>query len=158
MIDTNALGDRGEAIFRLAVTTLHGRQPLFRPATLGEKWPIADFAIELVNQPGRFFLVQVKATQESIRPRAQRLPIDVKADRVGLLLSSPMPAYLVAVHEPSEQAFLAAPRSARRIRDVTTAFSLNDGKVRLDLRQEVEKFWSSVTSPFSSVKSIFVDP
>lgn len=157
-IDTNTLGDRGESIFRLAVTTLHGGWPLFRPAQLGEKWPVADFAVELLNQPGHFFLVQVKATQKAVTPRGHRLPLDVKADRIRLLLGSPIPAYLVAVHEPSERAFLAAPRLVRRIRDVTTAFPLNDLKVRLDLHEEVGNFWSNVTSRFSSVRSIFVDP
>jgi hypothetical protein len=157
-IDTNALGDRGESIFKLALTRLHGGRPLFRPASLGEKWPVADFAVELVNHPGSFFLVQIKATQRPIKPRRRRLPVDVTADSVSLLISSPIPAYLVAVHEPSEEAFLAAPKSARRISDVTTAFSLNDGQVRLGLRDEVRRFWSRVTAPFSSARSIFVDP
>lgn len=105
-VDTNVLGDRGESIFKLAVTTLHDAQPLFKPAALGEKWPVADFAVELVNRPGRFFLVQVKATQKSINDRVRRLPVDVKVRDVRLLLSSPMPAYLVVVHEPVSKRFL----------------------------------------------------
>jgi hypothetical protein len=146
-IDTNALGERGESIFRLALTTMHDGWPLFRPASLGEKWPVADFAVELVNQPGHFFLVQVKATQKPVKPREG-----------SLLMGSPIPAYLVAVHEPTGKAFLAAPGSGRRVRDVTTAFSLSDSKVRLELLEEVDTFWSRMTSRFSSVRSAFVDP
>ncbi len=156
-IDTNAIGERGESIFHLRLSAVDGLRPLFRATHLGQKWPVADFAVELDGKPGQFFLVQVKTTQRSIKPRKQRLPVDVKSEHVRLLLSSPIPAYLVAVHEPSEEAFLVAPRRKGRIRDVSTAFSLRENKVREVLQQEVEAFWSGVTSPFSSARSAFVD-
>jgi hypothetical protein len=156
-IDTNAIGQRGESIFYLKLSVLHGTRPLFRAAQLGEKWPVIDFAVELYRKPGQLFLVQVKATQMPINPVKGRLPIDVKPEHVKLLLSSPIPAYLVGVHEPTEEAFLVAPRTLRRIRDITTAFPLSDPKVRIDLCQEVRRFWANMTSPFVSARSTFVD-
>ncbi len=39
-VDTNTLGDRGEAIFIVAVTAFHNQKPLFRPVYLGAKWSI----------------------------------------------------------------------------------------------------------------------
>jgi hypothetical protein len=156
-IDTNAIGQRGESIFYLKLSVLHGTRPLFRAAQLGEKWPVIDFAVELYRKPGQLFLVQVKATQMPINPVKGRLPIDVKPEHVKRLLSSPIPAYLVGVHEPSEEAFLIAPSAVRRIRDITTAFPLSDRKVRIELRQEVQRFWANMTSPFVSARSVFVD-
>jgi len=160
-VDSNAVGERGEAIFEVRIMALHGAKPLFRPTSLGDKWPVADYAVELNGQPGRFFLVQVKATQKPVNPARNattpRMRIDVKVDRLRLLLQSPIPAYLVAVHEPSEEAFLVAPREARHLRDVTTAFSLKDQRIRLGLHKEVASFWAGVTAPFSCAKSIFAD-
>lgn len=155
--DTNAIGDRGEAIAALRLQEFHEGSPLFRMAPLGQKWPVSDFAVELVGRPGHLFLLQVKSTQDAIRALDKRLPTRVAKSRLQMLLSSPMPAYLVGVHEPSEQAFLVAPRKARNLSTISTAFSLADRKVRENLQEEVESFWQGVTPPFLSENSRFVD-
>jgi hypothetical protein len=157
-LDSNALGNRGESIFEAQVLTLHDGQPLFRPVALGQKWPVADFAVELADKPGCFFLVQVKATQKPIKKikKKNRLPLDVKSDRIKLLVGSPIPAYLVAVHDKSMKAFLVAPRIPKHIHHIATTSSLGDKKVRDKLYQEVASFWAGITS-FSTANSLFAD-
>jgi len=154
-IDNNAIGDRGELIFQLCVTSFHGKQPLFRPRDLGQKWPIADFVIELEGKPGFFFLVQVKTTRKPITPK-NRLPVKLGKKLVGLLIESPVPTYLVAVHEPSRETFVVAPRRLKNITNIATTFRLNDPKVRLNLHREVDSFWQGVTR-FSTNTSAFAD-
>jgi hypothetical protein len=154
-IDTNAIGDRGELIFQLSVTAFHGKQPLFRPRDLGQKWPIADFVIELEGKPGFFFLVQVKTTRKPITPK-KRLPVKLAKNLVGLLIASPIPAYLMAVHEPSRETFVVAPRRLKNITNIATTFPLNDPMVRLNLHREVDSFWQGVTR-FSTNTSGFAD-
>lgn len=49
-ISTDALGDRGEAIFRVLITEFDTPAgPIFRPYFLGEKWPVVDFIVELMG-------------------------------------------------------------------------------------------------------------
>lgn len=147
--DTNALGDRGESLFFLAITTFHGLKPLFRPAALGSKWPIADYVVELEGKPGRFFLVQVKTTRQGYL-RNGRLRISIKRNRLELLRSAAVPAYLVAVDERKERAFIvAAPKAT--LASVSTSFSLNDAATRRSLRDEVKAFWDSSKRPSKSV-------
>ena len=60
-MSNDALGQRGESILYTTITSFHGSAPLFQPAFLGEKWPVADFVVELFDQAGWFALLQVKA-------------------------------------------------------------------------------------------------
>lgn len=145
--DTNAVGDRGESLFRLAVTSFHGLKPLFRPAALGDKWPVADFAVELVGHPGYFFLVQVKSTRRSLTKR-KRLPIKVGRGKFNSLVSAQIPAYLIGVHEPGEKIYITAAvtRRSTDVSSVTTKHSLTRRAVRKKLFDEVKRFWSVVRS------------
>jgi len=112
VIDKNALGERGEAIFYVITTKFQGKKPLFRPASLGSKWPVADYAVELVGKPGRFFLVQVKASTLGFT-KAGRIRVKVTFQPIVKLLASPVPAYVVAVDEPNERAYIV--EAQRRI-------------------------------------------
>ncbi|XXT17266.1 DUF4365 domain-containing protein [Sorangium sp. So ce429] len=156
-VDTNSLGERGEQIAFLALTSLHGNKPLFRPSHLGAKWPVADFVVELDDLPGRVFLLQVKTTQGGIGKWKQRISVDVDAERLRLLLGAPMPAYVVAVHEPTKSAYVALPKTSKRIRSLSTKFSLDAPTVRQSLYDEVKKFWTEQATPFAPVNSMFSD-
>jgi hypothetical protein len=78
---SNAMGDRGEAIFVSLMTKFHGKFPLFRrPLHLEEKWPLVDYVCEL-NGPWKalrpFFFVQVKATTSGYTKADGRLKVAI---------------------------------------------------------------------------------
>jgi hypothetical protein len=57
------IGDRGQWLFCRLFTDLCGREdPYFRPHFLGDKYPPFDYIVEVVDHPGYYFFVQVKAT------------------------------------------------------------------------------------------------
>lgn len=156
MVDTNALGDRGESLFFSTVTKFHGDKPLFRPSSLGAKWPVADFVVEVVDHPGKFFLVQVKATQRPVT-RAKRIWASASKARIQLLLSAPVPVFLAAVDEPNERVFIVRPAKPKHIRSVGTKFCLNDPGVRTKLKEEVISFWAKAKSSVIRYRSVFLD-
>lgn len=156
MPDTNALGERGEAIFFVTATKFHGEKPLFHPAPLGAKWPVADYAVELVDSPGKFFLVQVKATQATVSA-SRRIRVSASEDHVRLLLAAPVPAFIAAVDEPKERVFIVRPKKAQRLQNVGTSFLLNDPAVRVKLRDEVASFWNAVSPIMARYQSAFLD-
>jgi len=157
-IDKDALGARGESIFRSVITKLHGDKPLFRPAFLGEKWPVADFGIELWAHPGKLFLIQVKATSSTVNTQ-KRLPIGVAVGRANALYGAPMPSFVVGVHEPSEEAYIvtADARRTSRISTIPTKFPLGSATVRQTLHDEVLAFWNGLGVVKASKVSAFSD-
>lgn len=144
-LDTNSLGDRGESILAVALLTLHGREPLFRPAHLGAKWPTADYVVELYGKPGRFFLVQVKATQQGLQKNG-RLQIQVSRDKYNILASTPVPRYIVGIDNAKENVYIcaAAARRRKQLSSLTTAYSLKLADTRVALFREVNSFWKAV--------------
>ena len=156
MPDTNALGERGEAIFFVTATKFHGEKPLFHPASLGAKWPVADYAVELVDSPGKFFLVQVKATR-AVVSASGRIRVSASEDHVRLLLAAPVPAFIAAVDEPNERVFIVRPKKAQRLQSVGTSFLLNDPAVRVKLRDEVASFWNAVSPIMAQYQPAFLD-
>jgi hypothetical protein len=151
----DALGDRGESIVFVNLTAFHGGKPLFRPAPLGAKWPIADFAVELVGYPGTFFLLQAKATQAGMNVR-KRLKVSVTRAAFNSLVTSPIPRYVVGVDEPTETAYISAALAPRtsKLSSVSTAHSLRDAGVRQTLFDEVLEFWAAArqAAPWSATK------
>jgi Domain of unknown function (DUF4365) len=144
-IDRNSLGDRGESILAVALLTFHGNAPLFRLAHLGAKWPTADYAVELVAKPGRFFLIQVKTTQKGMQ-KNRRLQIQVVKAKYNALASTPVPRYVVGVDNDKEDAFICAATKLRQrqISSLTTAHSLKLPETRRLLFEEVDAFWTAV--------------
>lgn len=144
-LETNLLGDRGESILSWVLLTFHGKAPLFRPAHLGGKWPVADYAIELFGKPGRFFLIQVKATQRGIQ-RNGRLRIQVDRAKYNALASTAVPRYIVGIDDTKEDVFICAARTCRtsQLSSLTTAHSLKSPQTRRMLFKEVDAFWKAV--------------
>jgi hypothetical protein len=145
--DTNALGERGEALLRLAITTYHGSGPLFRVAFLGDKWPIADVAVELVGHPGFFFLAQIKATKRGVNANS-RLRASISQEHFNDLVSPRIPTYVIGVDEPNEGVYISAAIAKRSaaLSSLNTEFSLDDPMVRRTLFREVRDFWRAVRS------------
>jgi hypothetical protein len=144
-IDSNALGDRGEAILVAILTTFHGKRPLFRPVLLGAKWPVADLAVELVGRPGAFFLVQAKSTRQGLN-RNRRLRAGVSLKHFNSLVTTKVPTYIVGIDDHGEAAFISAALTRRRatLSSLCTRFPLREEAVRLKLFDEVASFWMKV--------------
>jgi hypothetical protein len=88
----NAVGDRGENIFELAITDYSQfPRPLFRPAFLGDKWPALDYLVELTGVRGMtpIFFVQVKATAATIV--GNQLPVALPPKKRQALVRIPGP-------------------------------------------------------------------
>ena len=148
MFPSDLIGNLGEWIVAVAFTLpaagRYGR-PLFRPVFLGEKYPTADLLVDILDDDGQaigFFFVQVRARTES--PIALgRLPVKLEHERYDRLLRLPIPAYLVGVDVTHENAYVIAAFKPRKtgISSMTTAFSLKDANVKVQLYEEVLEFW-----------------
>lgn len=101
-INQDALGDRGEAIFRVLITEFDAATgPNFRPYFLGEKWPVVDFIVEILGAEAStpYFFVQVKTTRGGYTQKDKRLKVSVSEDDIRLLASYPAPTYVVGIDE-----------------------------------------------------------
>ena len=157
---SNAIGDRGEAIFRTVMTSFHGGQPLFRVAFLGDKWPLVDFMVELVgpwttSRP--YFFVQVKATHGGYSKKDSRLKIQIGKKHAAPLKSYKTPVYVAGVDAKGERVFVIAAlgRGIGPLRSMHTGGELN-ATGRVALWTEVRNFWSNITVPRQN--SQFIEP
>ena len=159
MIDRNMIGDRGEAMFYLAISKLHGDRPLFRPVHLGGKWPTADLTVELDGEPGMFFLVQVKTGTRGYTPDGKRLLLATDLAKLQLLADAPLPTYLVGVDEPLENVYFSALHGkVVGSASICMSYSAQDADVRVRLYNEVKEFWDGVRANRPWKASQFVDP
>lgn len=109
---SDAIGQRGEWICHLRLTTLIDEAPLFRPVFLGDKWPAVDLLVELVapTPKGRrgMFCAQIKSTRQGYQPNG-RLKIPALAlEKVEALAAYPLPRYVLGVDEPGERVYIIA--------------------------------------------------
>jgi hypothetical protein len=140
-----------------------GDRPLFRVASLGDKYPVADLLVDAVDASDQsigYFFVQVKGTEAAPKPRG-RLGIQVPADSYNQLVRVLTPTYLIGVDVVRERAYLVAAHIERRaqVSSITTAFNLADDQVRMDLFEEIRAFWDLYRAPFrqSLLQSRFHD-
>jgi hypothetical protein len=144
----NALGERGEAIFKSIMLNFHGKLPLFRVQFLGDKWPTVDFICELEGawkNSRPFCLVQVKTTRSGYTKRDGRLKVAVKLNDALLLRGFKVPTYVVGIDEVDERAFIVAAmgRKKTRLPSLHAAHELTDPAGRRALWTEVRDFWKS---------------
>src|ERR1700693_292120 len=141
--------------------TFHGARPLFRPAHLGSKWPTADVAVELVDRPGQFFLVQVKTTRggKSAPARRRRLRTPVTRSDFNALARAKLLTYIVGVDERQERAYIRVAVGLRRrnLASISLKHSLGQASVRRSLFNEVASFWSGVGRKVAAEFSAFTD-
>ena len=159
-INKDALGERGEAIFRLLITEFDGAPgPAFRPYFLGDKWPVADFIVELIGVTAAtpYFFVQVKATRAGYTKQRRRLRITVNSGSVASLAAYPAPTYIVGIDEETREGFLVSARRGRstNVSSVSTQFPLN-AAIRRALWEEVKGYWDALPAP--GLDSQFADP
>lgn len=162
---SNIIGERGEAIFHSLLTRrVSGKNIpadgyLFQPQFLGEKWPLADYIVELRGiTPGvkPFFFVQVKATTQGYTQK-RRLKVEVEEEKVRGLAAYPAPTYFVGIDEVKERGFIvsANAESLTSFSSLSTEFPLSISGNRRQLWEEVRDFWQIPTQP--KLVSAFVD-
>ena len=157
---SDAIGRRGEAIFVVLMTEFHStRGPIFRPQFLGDKWPVADYIVELERAGSQipYFFVQVRTTREGYTTRERRLKVRVSQEQVVALAAYPAPTYIVGIDEREEVGYLVSANGERRGRmsSLSTRFPINRRNRRL-LWNEVRAFWRKRRSP--RLASAFRDP
>jgi len=157
---SDAIGRRGEAIFVVLVTKLHpGRGPMFRPQFLGDKWPVADFLVELegARQQIPYFFVQVRSTRGGYTRGDRRLKVRASAKEVAALASYPAPTYLVGIDELQEVGYIVAttPDQVKPVTSLSIRFPITPDN-RKRLWDEVNAFWSKRRLP--AFRSAFQDP
>lgn len=148
-INQDALGDRGEAIFRVLITEFDAATgPNFRPYFLGEKWPVVDFIVEILGAEAStpYFFVQVKTTRGGYTQKDKRLKVSVSEDDIRLLASYPAPTYVVGIDEINRNGFLVSVNgeNLRSLSSLSTEFAINAANRRL-LWEEVRDYWASFT-------------
>lgn len=155
----DALGQRGESIFRVLITKFHADHgPLFNVQFLGDKWPCVDFIVELVGAGPTvpYFFVQVKATRRGYTKQTNRLRVGVPGHKVKELAAYPAPTYVVGIDEIQECGYIvsAMGRSIRSLPSLSTQYPI-DSENRAALWLEVRNFWNGFKR--QSMKSRFVD-
>src|SRR5215831_13945251 len=109
--DTNSIGIRGEALVTLALTDPVAGKIIFRPAFLGDKWPLADLIVELIDSPipGAFFMVQSKATTLGYtKQQPQRVRVAIPKRKVVGFSAFKVPTYVVGVNSNDKRAYLVS--------------------------------------------------
>lgn len=157
----DSIGQRGESIFYVIITRLYERSfPLFQPQFLGDKWPVADFIVELTNYSGKiipYFFVQVKTTRKGYTQKENRLKIKISKDNTNKLSSYPAPTYIVGIDEIQETGYIISASGEHQtdLTSLSTQFPLNK-EIQDILWQEVVNFWTHVD--ISHKVSTFADP
>jgi hypothetical protein len=156
---TNELGQRGEALFYVLITKSYGRaRPIFRPQFLGDKWPLVDFIVELVDA-GKitpYFFVQVKTTRDGYTQRNNRLKVKVNGEDMRRLASYPAPTYIIGIDEIMEVGYIVSANGEwmNSIPNMSIDFPIN--KINQDqLWDEVNSFWAK--SKMLNRSSRFID-
>ena len=104
MVDRNAIGDRGETIFNTRITEGN----MFKVYFLGEKAPIVDFLLEILDEDKPYyFMVQVKSTEQGL-DRKGFLKAKVPQDKLKKLVRRLVPTYVSGVDIKTETVYLCS--------------------------------------------------
>jgi hypothetical protein len=141
----NRLGKRGENMFAtLIMEPFDQAEPWFDPVYLGDKFPVLDYYVELVNAGSRYyFFVQVKGTRQGYETANSetRLKVQLRERNVAELAAFPAPTYVVAIDQVKWRAFiLSVNRMGPGLRTFPTRFPLNKKNLQR-LWHEVKIFW-----------------
>jgi hypothetical protein len=102
-LSLDIIGNRGEALFRVTITTWCGGEPWFDETFKGEKAEGLDFEVRLLGSAvfHASFYIQVKATARPNRytgvGNRRKLMVALKASDARKLGTMRVPAYVVGV-------------------------------------------------------------
>ena len=138
------MGERGQAIFRVVMTELNGRnEPYFCPWFLGDKFPTFDYLLQLVDHPGYYFFVQVKTTTQGMTTSSAKLKVQVSRTDADRMVAWQAPSYIVGIDEPSKTGYLLSVNEQRdHVPSLITTHKI-DGEVLSRLASEVHRYWAS---------------
>lgn len=147
MADTNAMGARGESIFKTRITEHY----LFTGDFLGDKFPIVDFLLEVNDPTGSYpFLIQVKSTEKGYDANGH-LQIKVPKTKYKALQRKPLPTYVAGVDVNNEIVYLcSAFQKNKTISSMPTTHCLKFSRKKrtmntlLLLRQDVINYWDGL--------------
>ena len=143
----NHIGNRGESIFEVLVTKhMPGAGRLFYPTFLGDKYPVIDYQIDLLEHPfPAFFYASIKTTQQGYTANKGRLKVTIlKKDREGLGRHI-VPVYIFGIDENLEKGYMASandPNSKLIINNISTFFPITENNLKL-LHKEVSGYWEN---------------
>ncbi len=157
---SNELGQRGEFLFSTIITRFYGRDtPIFRPYFLGDKWPLVDFVVELLNAGDvtPYFFAQVKTTRSGYTKIDKRLRVHIRWDDMRKLALYPAPTYIVGIDDVWEEGYIISANGEwlSRMSSFPTTFPLNEPN-QIILWEEVKEFWT--TGRLRRFASHFLDP
>ena len=135
--DSNRIGSLGESYFQVAMLNYK----MFRPAFLGEKWPVSDYFVEIEDAGERyFFIVQVKATAAK-HVAGRGISLLMNHESLSQLASYGAPTYVAIVDVNDGKVFLAGAMNADKF-SPRRAMEI-DHETSVLLREEVIEFWKS---------------
>ena len=144
----DALGQRGEWLFNLLITTFHSDSPIFKPQFLGDKWQYVDFIVELVGPVSYipYFFVQVKTTRQGYTQKENRLKVKVKEESVIGIASYPAPTYIVGIDDIQGTGYIVSAngKNLKSLSSLSTEFPINKQNREI-LWNEVNDFWKPYT-------------
>src|SRR5262245_14255326 len=144
------VGERGEALFRVAITKWCGGKPWFEVVFQGEKAEALDFEVRLRDSTvfQAVFYVQVKATAKNVRysgtGKDRRLLVRLKGKDAKKLGRMKVPAFVVGIDVHSGACYLKhIPAGTKKgFESMSTRRPLNCQTIRR-LWAKVEEFWNS---------------
>jgi hypothetical protein len=149
-VSRDLIGERGEALFRVAITRWCGGRQWLRAVFLGEKEEGLDFEVVLIDSTvfRAVCYVQVKATAKAGRysgtGNSRRLMVRLPNADAKKLGTMKLPAYVVGIDVISGAAYIRhVPAGAKKgFQGISCRRPLNCRAIRR-LWQEVENFWNS---------------
>jgi hypothetical protein len=128
---------------------------LFQPVFLGDKWPTADFYVELMTsrRPRPYFFIQAKATTAGYLQNPRRLRVRLTRRDEARLVRIPAPTYLVGIDETNNRAYIRSvhTRANSAVSSLRASYPLTIRNLHR-LYQEVLEFWRhNASKPTRSV-------
>jgi hypothetical protein len=142
----NSIGSRGESIFEVLITkhTTSGR--LFDPSFLGDKHPLIDFHIDLLNHPyPAFFHASIKATRRGYTAKKDRLKVSISKSEKITLAKCIVPVYIFGIDEKTEKGYLAPANNLAShliTSNISTLHEITEANL-LKLYKEVSAYWEN---------------
>lgn len=152
-MDMDIIGERGEALFRVAITQWCGGEPWFRVAFLGDKAEGLDFMVVPLETTvfEAMCFVQVKSTAKKVRysgtGKARRLLVTLTKQDAMKLGTMKMPAYVVGIDVIEDKVYIRhVPYGTKKgFKSISVRSPLNCATIRR-LWNEVNDFWEDQSS------------
>ena len=157
---SNKIGKRGESIFSTIISRyVNSKGFLLNPIFLGEKFPVVDFYIDLLEYPTKrgFFFASVKATKQGLNPNKSKIKITISKTEIELLNKFTVPVYLFGINEQTEEGYFISANTldnSKNLNGISTKYPLSITNIE-KLWKEVCDYWennSEITKFVSSFK------